>query len=81
MYNIAGEISGKIFSLLYSLLPNKTEKIYLKLFDLINKFPVFKPPRNATLDFEKACLNAFLAVWPTVILFLCMRKIYGKTYN
>jgi hypothetical protein len=53
MYNIAGEISGKILPLLYSLLPNKTEKIYLKLFDLINKFPDFRPPNNATLDFEK----------------------------
>ena len=32
MYNIAGEISGKILPLLYSLLLNKTEKIYLNFF-------------------------------------------------
>ena len=50
------------------MLPNKTERIYLKLFNLLTDFTV---PKNVTLDFEKACLNALLTVWPDVILLLC----------
>ena len=68
MYNIAGEISGKILPLLYSLLPNKKETTYLKLFNLLSQFI---NPNNVTSDFEKACLNALLTIWPNVILFLC----------
>jgi hypothetical protein len=68
IYNIASEISGIILPLLYSLLPNNKERTYLKLFNLLRQFI---NPNNVTSDFEKACLNAFLTIWPEVILFLC----------
>ena len=53
------------------MLPDKTEKNFFKLFKLLSEFPNFTPPSNVTSDFETACLNALLTVWPNVNLFLC----------
>ena len=71
MYNIAASISGKILPLLYSLLPNKTEKIYVKLFKLLDDIEAFQPPIEVVTDFELACTNALLSIWPYLIIFLC----------
>jgi hypothetical protein len=71
MYNIAAKIKGKSLPMLYSLLPNKSEKINVKLFQLLSSVPNFKSPVEATTDFELACINALLKVWPATVIFLC----------
>ena len=52
-------------------MPNKTQEIYEKLFNLLNSVEDFVAPVDVTTDFELACINALLVIWPNVIIFLC----------
>jgi hypothetical protein len=51
MYNFSANIKGKVLPLMYTLLPNKTERIYLKLFKMFEDIPNFSP-KEITVDFE-----------------------------
>lgn len=43
--------------MLYAMLPNKEQKTYSRLFDLI-KPSIQTPPSHVTVDFELAAVNA-----------------------
>jgi hypothetical protein len=70
MYNISASIRGKILPLVYTLLNCKNEKIYIKLFEMLNDIPNFAPA-EITLDFELASMKAVLKVWPNITIWLC----------
>ena len=70
MYNFSTSICGKILPMMYTLLPSKTEMIYLKLFKMFEEMPNFDP-KEITIDFELAVTNALLKLWPYIIIFYC----------
>ena len=70
MFNISINIGGKILPMLYTLLPNKQEAIYLKLFKMIKDYPNIQP-NEVTMDFELASMNAVVSAWPNVNILLC----------
>ena len=47
--------------MIYTLLPNKQEQTYLKLFKLFEDAPDIEP-KDVTMDFELASLNALLKI-------------------
>lgn len=56
---------------MYILLPNKTEKIYRVMFDLITvAVPDFKP-KMVHVDFELAITNALKNYFPNTIIYRC----------
>jgi hypothetical protein len=56
MFTIHANINGKVLPLLYALIPNKKEKSYTKMFNMIKNY--VKAPKSFNCDFEKAILNA-----------------------
>ena len=70
MFNISAVFEGRNLPLLYTLLANKSEKTYLKLFKMFEDVPNFEPV-EVTVDFELACVNAILTIWPNVSIFFC----------
>ena len=70
MFNISACISGRILPMVYTLLPNKQQQTYLKLFKMFEDVPNIQP-QDVTMDFELATLNALLKIWPTIIIYLC----------
>ena len=70
MYNLSANIYGKTLPLMYTLLPAKSELIYLKLYKILDEIPNFKP-KEITVDFELAVINALIKVWPALIILLC----------
>ena len=63
MYSIHGVLREKTLPLLYSLLPNKKQETYEKLFRIVQQH-VQRKPTFITIDFEKAAENAFAIVFP-----------------
>ena len=63
MYSIRDLLRGKTLPLLYSLLPNKKQEAYEKLFRVVQQH-VQRKPTFITIDFEKAAENAFATVFP-----------------
>lgn len=67
--------NGHYIPLAFCLLPNKLEKTYKKLFELLrNKCEQCKftlAPKHAVVDFEIAIHNAIKSVWPNVKLVGC----------
>ena len=70
MYNFSANIGGKILPLMYTLLPSKSEIIYLKLFKMFQEMQNFEP-KDITVDFELAVTNALLKIWPNIIINYC----------
>ena len=68
--NFSANIKGKVLPLMYTLLPNKTERIYLKLFKMFDDIPNFSP-KEITVVFEMGVINALLKVWPSINISLC----------
>ena len=56
--------------MIYTLLPNKQEQTYLKLFKLFEDAPDIEP-KDVTMDFELASLNALLKIWLRTSIYLC----------
>ena len=70
MFNISANIESTILPMVYTLLPNKQESTYLKFFKMFEDVPLIQP-KEVTMDFELATLNALLKVLPYVVIFLC----------
>ena len=58
VYSIHIIINGTVLPLVYGLLPNKSQKTYVKFLSLL-KDKVSQNPTSVNCDFEKAVMNAF----------------------
>ena len=70
MYNFSTSICTKILPMMYTLLPSKTEMIFLKLFKMFEEMPNIDP-KGITIDFELVVTNALLKLRPYIIIFYC----------
>ena len=61
LYTIHGQRDGRIFPCIFSLLPNKNENTYNRLFEqlfqLVNNLG--NGPNDVLVDFERSAINAF----------------------
>ena len=59
VYTIHAQINGQVLPCVFSLLPNKAERTYDRLFqEIINLIPNFEDgPMSILLDFERAAMN------------------------
>ena len=57
LYSILVEINNFIIPLAFGLLPNKTQRTYLKFFSMLKK-RLTSNPNSINVDFEKAVFNA-----------------------
>ena len=63
MYSFHSLLHGKTLPLLYSLLSNKKQETYEKLFRIVQQH-VHRKPTFITIDLEKAAENDFAVVFP-----------------
>ena len=64
LYSIHSIVNGNVLPLVYTLMANKTEKCYNKLFSELKALGPTLSPRTIMTDFECAAINAFRAVFP-----------------
>ena len=64
IYSIHGIVNGNVLPLVYTLMANKTEERYNKLFSELKALGPTLSPRTIMTDFERAAINAFRAVFP-----------------
>ena len=64
LYSIHGVVNGDVLPLIYTLMANKTEERYNKLFSELKALGPTLSPRTIITDFEPAAINAFRAVFP-----------------
>ena len=59
VYTIHAQVNGQVLPCVFSLLPNKAERTYDRLFqEIINLIPNFEDgPMSILLDFERAAMN------------------------
>jgi hypothetical protein len=63
IFTIQTCINGKVLPLLYSVLPNKEQATYVKLFVMVKKHIKIRP-LSFNCDFELSIWNAIEEVWP-----------------
>jgi len=76
LYSLHGDIGGTLFPLVFALLPNKTERTYLRLFSMLKdvvqqRIDRVFTPEIIILDFEVAARNAIHTVFPMATLRGC----------
>ncbi len=74
VYTINVPFKGKKLPMLYSLLPNKKEDTYKRLYNILttpSNGLYLKKIDEVTLDFKKAIMNAIEISFPDVLLLLC----------
>ena len=65
LYTIHGEIEDAYFPLVFGLLPQKTEGIYVKMFEKIREFLNVPKVQRIITDFELAVINACSLLFPS----------------
>uniref|UniRef100_A0A2A4J8U0 MULE transposase domain-containing protein n=1 Tax=Heliothis virescens TaxID=7102 RepID=A0A2A4J8U0_HELVI len=70
----------RIAPLIFSLLPNKEEVTYLRLFELIKKYLPGMTPTYYQTDYELPAMNAFKIVFPDVTIRGCLFH-YSQAIN
>ncbi|KAG0437441.1 hypothetical protein DMUE_3682 [Dictyocoela muelleri] len=71
IYIIYAKIFENFFPLLYAILPNKTEKTYLKFFAIVAKLIKNNCPNYIIMDFKIALIKAFREIFPLTKVFNC----------
>nr|XP_042913287.1 uncharacterized protein LOC122273274 [Parasteatoda tepidariorum] len=75
LYTIHGSFMGKIFPLVYSLLPDKSKHTYLRLFQHVSNIAWYNGyifnPECAMMDFEAGAMNALQEVIPWIVIKGC----------
>jgi hypothetical protein len=51
LFTIQANVNGKVLPLIYSLIPNKKESSYVKLFKMVKHYS--KEPNTINCDFEE----------------------------
>ena len=64
LYSMHDIVNGDVLPLVCTLMANKTEKRYSKLFSELKALGPTLSPRTIMTDFERAAINAFRAVFP-----------------
>ena len=64
VYSIHGIVNGDVLPLVYTLMADKTEERYNKLFSEPKALGPTLSPRRIITDFERAAINTFGAVFP-----------------
>jgi hypothetical protein len=72
LYTIHAVVQDYVFPCVYTLLPNKSKKIYERLFDILKQKRPRLSPRVVILDFEKAVHKALLKSFPGVTIQGCL---------
>ena len=75
---------GHLLPSLFVLLPNKTENIYMRMWEQIQLLCPNAHPTHMIIDFEKAAINSFKHFWPNSNVkgvFLTLPKISGERYK
>jgi hypothetical protein len=67
LFTIHGNINGAYYPLIYSLLPDKRESTYVKIFEHIRKIMEKIEVNLIMTDFEKAVINACQLLFPKAI--------------
>jgi hypothetical protein len=81
LYTVHALISGDVIPCLYVLLPNKTQATYLRLFQEMKALVPDLQPSTMTMDFEKASMNAAIAIFPTVSIHGCFYHLAQNIYR
>ena len=71
LYVLHGLIEEKVLSLVYFLLPEKTQKLYKNALQAINNFDDNLAPDEVIVDFERAFINSFTYVFQGVKVKYC----------
>ncbi|CAF3023510.1 unnamed protein product [Rotaria sp. Silwood2] len=71
LYIIHGVYRDHVVPVIYALLRRKNKETYQRLINEILKFAPRWSPRSIMLDFEQACIGAFQASFPAVMLSGC----------
>ena len=67
VYIIMAKALNSVHPLIYALLPNKQEKIYDKLFDMLNLLKTGSNLRSVSCDFELSVINTIKKKYPDVL--------------
>jgi len=78
VYVILAEALNGVHPLIYALLPNKQEKTYDKLFDMLNLLKPGLNPRSVSCDFELSVINTIKKKYPDAEIHGCL---YHLTKN
>ena len=62
---------GHLLPCLFVLLPNKTEAVYLRMWEKIHDLCIDSQPTHLIIDFEKAVINSFQHVWQSTNVKCC----------
>ena len=76
LYTLHSKIGNSYPALVYFLLRNKDEKVYLKMITLLKQLVPNIHPSKIVLDFEKAALNAFVKEFPMASISGCHCLLY-----
>lgn len=62
---------GHLLPCLFVLLPNKTEAVYLRMWEKIQDLCLDSQPTHLIIDFEKAAINSFQHFWQSTNIKCC----------
>jgi hypothetical protein len=70
-----GRTRREAFPLVYGLLPNKTQEIYVRFFKIVKDALGEFSPDHLILDFETAAINAIKEVFPLSCFWLSFSSL------
>ena len=72
---------GHLLPSLFVLLTNKTQDIYMKMWEAIQQLCPLAQPTHMLMDFEKAAINSFLHYWPHTIVKGCFFHLIQNIFR